>query len=198
MVTIPGAAFGQSGEGCLRLSFGSVSGEGLVEGLDRLEDYFSRRRLTAERSGPITRPTPHHASRHPFAQPQSRSRPRQRALIGTGTRRESRRVHSDPGGLLLRAHTGRSVARLCRPTGQQQSVLVSELPRPSRQRHRRDGGRFPGCDAEPPHRDRDRARGRPRRDCQLLRVRRDSRCARPQFHRGRGDARAASSRRGAQ
>ena len=40
--TIPGAAFGQSGEGCLRLSFGSVSGEGLVEGLDRLEDYFAR------------------------------------------------------------------------------------------------------------------------------------------------------------
>ena len=38
----PGAAFGQSGEGCLRLSFGSVSGEGLVEGLDRLEDYFAR------------------------------------------------------------------------------------------------------------------------------------------------------------
>ena len=43
VVTIPGAAFGQSGEGCLRLSFGSVSGEGLVEGLDRLEDYFARR-----------------------------------------------------------------------------------------------------------------------------------------------------------
>jgi len=42
VVTIPGAAFGQSGEGCLRLSFGSVSGEGLVEGLDRLEDYFAR------------------------------------------------------------------------------------------------------------------------------------------------------------
>ncbi len=42
VVTIPGAAFGRSGEGCLRLSFGSVSGEGLVEGLDRLEDYFAR------------------------------------------------------------------------------------------------------------------------------------------------------------
>ena len=41
VVTIPGAAFGHCGEGCLRLSFGSVSGEGLVEGLDRLEDYFS-------------------------------------------------------------------------------------------------------------------------------------------------------------
>jgi len=41
VVTIPGAAFGKSGEGCLRLSFGSVSGEELIEGLDRLEDYFS-------------------------------------------------------------------------------------------------------------------------------------------------------------
>ena len=41
VVTIPGAAFGTSGEGCLRLSFGSVSGEELIEGLDRLEDYFS-------------------------------------------------------------------------------------------------------------------------------------------------------------
>ncbi len=36
VVTIPGAAFGRSGEGCLRLSFGSVSGDDLVEGLDRL------------------------------------------------------------------------------------------------------------------------------------------------------------------
>jgi aminotransferase len=41
VVTIPGAAFGQSGEGCLRLSFGSVSGEALIEGLDRLEEYFA-------------------------------------------------------------------------------------------------------------------------------------------------------------
>jgi aminotransferase len=41
VVTIPGAAFGQSGEGCLRLSFGSVSGDDLIEGLDRLEDYFA-------------------------------------------------------------------------------------------------------------------------------------------------------------
>jgi aminotransferase len=40
VVTIPGAAFGQSGEGCLRLSFGSVSDEDLVEGLDRLERFF--------------------------------------------------------------------------------------------------------------------------------------------------------------
>ena len=43
VVTIPGAAFGDSGEGCLRLSFGSVSSEDLVEGLDRLEGFFRRR-----------------------------------------------------------------------------------------------------------------------------------------------------------
>jgi aminotransferase len=41
VVTIPGGAFGQSGEGCLRLSFGSVSGDDLIEGIDRLEDYFA-------------------------------------------------------------------------------------------------------------------------------------------------------------
>ena len=41
VVTIPGAAFGHSGEGCLRLSFGSVSGDDLIEGLDRLGDYFA-------------------------------------------------------------------------------------------------------------------------------------------------------------
>jgi len=40
VVTIPGAAFGRSGEGCLRLSFGSVSGEDLIEGLDRLGRFF--------------------------------------------------------------------------------------------------------------------------------------------------------------
>jgi aspartate/methionine/tyrosine aminotransferase len=40
VVAIPGAAFGQSGEGCLRLSFGSVSGDNLIEGLDRLADFF--------------------------------------------------------------------------------------------------------------------------------------------------------------
>ena len=40
VVTIPGAAFGRSGEGCLRLSFGSVSGDDLIEGLKRLEDFF--------------------------------------------------------------------------------------------------------------------------------------------------------------
>ena len=40
VVTIPGAAFGRSGEGCLRLSFGSVSDDDLVEGLNRLESFF--------------------------------------------------------------------------------------------------------------------------------------------------------------
>lgn len=39
VVTIPGAAFGKSGEGCLRLSFGSVSEADLVEGLDRLAAF---------------------------------------------------------------------------------------------------------------------------------------------------------------
>ena len=40
VVTIPGAAFGRSGEGCLRLSFGSVSEDDLVEGMNRLGDFF--------------------------------------------------------------------------------------------------------------------------------------------------------------
>jgi aminotransferase len=40
VVTIPGLAFGTSGEGCLRLSFGSVSGDDLIEGMNRLEDFF--------------------------------------------------------------------------------------------------------------------------------------------------------------
>jgi aspartate/methionine/tyrosine aminotransferase len=43
VVTIPGSAFGGSGEGCLRLSFGSVSGEDLVEGMDRLQRFFLER-----------------------------------------------------------------------------------------------------------------------------------------------------------
>jgi len=41
LVTMPGASFGDSGEGCLRLSFGSVPGEELVEGLDRLRAFFA-------------------------------------------------------------------------------------------------------------------------------------------------------------
>jgi aminotransferase len=42
VVTIPGAAFGRTGEGCLRLSFGSVSEDDLDEGLDRLSAFLSR------------------------------------------------------------------------------------------------------------------------------------------------------------
>jgi aminotransferase len=42
VVTIPGAAFGRSGEGCLRISYGSVAAEALDEGLDRLERHFGR------------------------------------------------------------------------------------------------------------------------------------------------------------
>ena len=41
MVTIPGAAFGQSGEGCLRLSYGSVYADALAEAMDRLESSLS-------------------------------------------------------------------------------------------------------------------------------------------------------------
>ena len=41
VVTLPGSAFGRSGEGCLRLSFGSVSDGDLLEGLDRLAAFFS-------------------------------------------------------------------------------------------------------------------------------------------------------------
>jgi aminotransferase len=44
VVTIPGAAFGRSGQGCLRISYGSVPADALDEGLDRLETYFSRAR----------------------------------------------------------------------------------------------------------------------------------------------------------
>ena len=40
VVTIPGAAFGRSGEGCLRLSYGSVDSDALTDALDRLERYF--------------------------------------------------------------------------------------------------------------------------------------------------------------
>ena len=35
-----GSAFGRSGEGCLRISFGSASSDDLVEGLQRLERFF--------------------------------------------------------------------------------------------------------------------------------------------------------------
>jgi aminotransferase len=44
VVTIPGAAFGRSGEGHLRLSYGSAGVEQVVEATRRLAGYFERRR----------------------------------------------------------------------------------------------------------------------------------------------------------
>ena len=41
VVTIPGAAFGRSGEGCLRLSYGSVGESDLEKALERLAAYFA-------------------------------------------------------------------------------------------------------------------------------------------------------------
>ncbi|HEY7188951.1 MAG TPA: aminotransferase class I/II-fold pyridoxal phosphate-dependent enzyme [Vicinamibacterales bacterium] len=41
VVTIPGASFGRSGEGCLRLSYGSVSDGHLAQALERLATYFA-------------------------------------------------------------------------------------------------------------------------------------------------------------
>jgi aminotransferase len=43
VVTIPGASFGRSGEGCLRLSYGSVDSEALTEAVHRLTDFLGRR-----------------------------------------------------------------------------------------------------------------------------------------------------------
>lgn len=42
VVTIPGSVFGTAGEGYLRLSYGSVSRDDLLEALDRLRSYFNR------------------------------------------------------------------------------------------------------------------------------------------------------------
>lgn len=42
VVTIPGAAFGRSGEGFLRLSYGAASVEELTEACGRLRQFFSR------------------------------------------------------------------------------------------------------------------------------------------------------------
>jgi aminotransferase len=51
VVTIPGAAFGRSGEGHLRLSYGSASVADVTEALRRLSVYFQRHRLApSERS----------------------------------------------------------------------------------------------------------------------------------------------------
>ena len=41
MVTIPGAAFGRSGEGYLRLSYGYASLRDLEDGLARLRPFFA-------------------------------------------------------------------------------------------------------------------------------------------------------------
>lgn len=41
VVTIPGAAFGQSGEGFLRLSYGAVSVDELTDACDRLREFFA-------------------------------------------------------------------------------------------------------------------------------------------------------------
>ena len=41
VVTIPGAAFGSSGEGCLRLSYGYASVPDLAEAVERLRNFFN-------------------------------------------------------------------------------------------------------------------------------------------------------------
>jgi aspartate/methionine/tyrosine aminotransferase len=41
-VTIPGSAFGRSGEGHLRLSYGSASVDAVREATARIRDYFQR------------------------------------------------------------------------------------------------------------------------------------------------------------
>jgi aminotransferase len=43
VVTIPGASFGRSGEGCLRLSYGSVATEALARAVERLAGFLQRR-----------------------------------------------------------------------------------------------------------------------------------------------------------
>jgi aminotransferase len=42
VVTIPGAAFGRDGEGCLRVSYGGVSADDFEPALDRLAAYFMK------------------------------------------------------------------------------------------------------------------------------------------------------------
>ncbi len=43
VVTIPGSSFGRSGEGCLRLSYGSVDAEALGRAVSRLTAFIHRR-----------------------------------------------------------------------------------------------------------------------------------------------------------
>ena len=44
VVTIPGASFGQSGEGCLRLSYGSVNSDALSQAIGRLTRFLRQGR----------------------------------------------------------------------------------------------------------------------------------------------------------
>jgi aminotransferase len=43
VVTIPGSSFGRSGEGCLRLSYGSVDANALDQAVERLTAFLNRR-----------------------------------------------------------------------------------------------------------------------------------------------------------
>jgi aspartate/methionine/tyrosine aminotransferase len=43
VVTIPGSSFGRSGEGCLRVSYGSVDADALDEAIERLTMFLQRR-----------------------------------------------------------------------------------------------------------------------------------------------------------
>jgi len=43
VVTIPGSSFGRSGEGCLRLSYGSVEADALGEAIDRVTHFLQQR-----------------------------------------------------------------------------------------------------------------------------------------------------------
>jgi aminotransferase len=43
VVTLPGSSFGRSGEGCLRLSYGSVDADALDEAVERLTTFLNRR-----------------------------------------------------------------------------------------------------------------------------------------------------------
>jgi aspartate/methionine/tyrosine aminotransferase len=49
VVTIPGSAFGASGEGHLRLSYGSVSVSDVTEASRRIAAYFNARDRVAEK-----------------------------------------------------------------------------------------------------------------------------------------------------
>jgi aminotransferase len=49
VVTIPGSSFGRSGEGCLRLSYGSVDADALTVAIDRLTDFLRRRAACSSR-----------------------------------------------------------------------------------------------------------------------------------------------------